>query len=223
MKEYFFIAFVFITQFSFGQDTIVPPSLNFTGLDVNWVHLAEDPNFIGDFESTNVTKYSSGVTRALKSNKDYVYIFNQSINHYGDFDGFDLYKLDVQTGDLLNSLNFDSYTESRYYYIFGFGSNFILNENSELILLGYRSINNYVPSDPYTFPVFSFFGKPIKFNIDQEELVVLDTIVGVNENMDPGFRYNFISAISGDLIRDKSGNYIHISKGNIIEDNFAKM
>lgn len=212
---------LFLPSVIYSQEAGIPPVLDLEGVEINWVHLVEDTNLIEDFSSGS-TKYSSGSPRSLIANDNHIYLFNQSRNSRIDFDGFDLYMLDNLTGQLVHSLNIDSYSGANNYYLFNKLSNMSFQEDGNLEILGYQSLDTLLPLSEDQFPELFFFSTPVRFEISSDDLSIVKEQTGLDTNMEPDFLYNYITPGKGDLMKDKNDNYIHVEKKGIIEDDFLK-
>ena len=221
MKYYIFLILLFLPSVVFLQEAGIPPVLDLQGVEINWVYLVEDTNLIEVLSSTS-TRYSNGSPRSLISNENYIYLFNQSRNSRIDFDGFDLYMLDNLTGELVHTLNYDSYSGAGNYYLFNNLSNISFQGDGNLEILGYQSLDTLLPLSEDDFPELFFFSTPVRFEIKSDDLSIIERQTGLNTNMDPNFLYNYITPGKGDLMKDKSDNYIHVERKGIIEDDFLK-
>ena len=222
MKTLISIGFIIILTIQLiGQNETTPPTLNLSGIEVNWSHLIADENFIHQFEYGNISKYSKSRFRELSSNGAYAYFFNQSINAGIDTDGFDLYQLEIETGELINELHFNYYTSATNFHLFNpqTGPEF---KGDTIEIYGYKSFDTIPVPSVYILPRFAFFGTPTKWTIDAKDLSVLSVETGLNDNVDPNKTHNIFSSNNSDFMKDKNGNYIHLIRRGIIEDTMAK-
>lgn len=212
---------IFCCNFVFSQQELLPPTLDLEGVEVNWIYLVEDTNFV-ERESSSATRFSACFFRSLAYDDGYVYLFNQSIRAAIDFDGFDLYKLDSSDGSLVYSLNYDYDGGAENYYTFNSLSKMDFGENDIIEILGYQSIDTIISPSDFELPILAYYGRPAKFEIESNDLSIHNVQVGLGTNVENNNVYNFISPNSDDLIKGQNGNYIHLSKTVISEDGFIK-
>lgn len=166
MKKLIFTPIIsFFTFFTVSAQIIVPPELEFKGLQENWSYISKDTNFIKSPIDLWSTPYWGHYPIDATLYKDFVFILENVMaqSPYDVVDGCLLHALDVNTGEPKWIFHNNSYVglKHREDYMHSF---IHIDEDKNVEITGFKAIDTL----DKTQLALGFYGNPIVKTIDFE-------------------------------------------------------
>lgn len=217
-----FFCFFHLSIQADGQSYVDPPVIEITGVDLNWIHLTENPNFInGEFAPVE-TSFSSSIPRWIVKRNNALLIFEQSLINI-DMGGFELTSLDLDAGEIEWRIDHNYYNGLEYFQAFNEQSIFELSDDN-LTLYGYQSLDSISIEKLDGFPNLYFYSTPIQLNVDLNNGIIDSIRVGKNTNENTELDHNVVSHFEGKLIKDLNNNLIHLDfTGNLYDNQITNV
>lgn len=193
-----------------SQNEITPPSIEFSNLSINWLHVSNDTNYLVNLEDfPESTTYSNKVPLWMDFHEGYIYFFEQNLGPLHGLLGFSLFKVDAETGELIWEL-FDNYNNGLDHTINYFNNTYCFNDD-ELHVYGYKSLEP-IPSQNGLF----YYSRPIQKTIDLDSGEIVNSISSDNE-IGPSYA-NFTGIGLGNIHKTANDRLFHFqNSGSIID------
>ena len=197
------LCFLSVVGSNLKAQIVIPPKLEFIGLEENWSYISKDTNFIKSAVDKWSTPFWGHFPVDVYVDQEDIFILESCAaqSPYGLIDGSLVHSLNRSTGEINWIFHNNSYIglKHREDYL---NNKIYHNSNSNLEIIGYKAIDTL----DKTKPAFGFYCNPVLKTIDKETGMLTQEQAG---NYEQKRFYNAVGLGGTFISRNSSNQIIH--------------